>query len=248
MGARNHAKFSLLLVLATSLISAPAICSAQLLPADDFNGKSLDEWGLDYTQWAIKTGLGEQTLPNTFDGVRYLPPNFPGREFVAELTIPLGTPLLGSPFFIFGERYDDGTEDNPADPIIDMIFDETTIRATLNGSVVLEGTASAFPDRKSDISIFSQAIPYAEPRPVAPGVNAIAGTFAAGGIWTIFDMLPLGNHTLKTEFNSSFFGEDSFTYNITVVPEPSSLLLVGAGAIGWTMVARRRTAMLARRS
>ena len=29
----------------------------------DFSGKSLDEWGLDWSQWAIATGLGGQTLP-----------------------------------------------------------------------------------------------------------------------------------------------------------------------------------------
>src|SRR5687768_7513374 len=106
-----------LLVLTASLISVAATCRAQLLPPGDFQGKSLAEWTLDWSKWSIATGLGGQMLPDTMDGVRFLPPNFGGGDFVADLTIPQRTALLVSPFNVFGERYDNGIEDNPNDPI-----------------------------------------------------------------------------------------------------------------------------------
>ena len=63
------------------------------------------------------------------------------------------------------------------------------------------------------------------------------------GITTIYDTLPLGQHTIRNEYNSpGFFGGPfSFTYNITVVPEPASLLLAGAGGIALAITARRRS-------
>jgi hypothetical protein len=175
------------------------------------------------------------------DGVRYLPPNFPDSPRAFNVTVPQGTALLVPPFFVVGESYDNGTADDPADPIIDEIFEGTTIKSTLDGSVVLEGLTTAFPARKSGVAPFPQPIPYTNPRPVGPGVNAIASTFAAGGIWTIFDGLPVGNHTLQNEFDSDFFGQESFTYNITVVPEPAAGALAGiASVVGLGFAVRGR--------
>jgi hypothetical protein len=229
-----------LFLLTASLILDRATCNAQLLPPGDFQGKSLDEWTLDWSQWAIATGLGEQTLPDIVDGVRYLPPNFGGGDFVADLTIPQ-EPLLVSPFFVFGERYDNGTEDNPNDPVLDAIFDDATIKTTFDGTVLLEGAASSFPDRLTDVTVFSQPIPYAEPQPRGPGVNAVAALFAVG-IGTMYDNLPFGEHTIQNVYTSpNFFGGPySFTYNITVVPEPACLLSVGVGTLGLFGCGRRR--------
>jgi hypothetical protein len=217
----------------------PAKCGAQLLPPGDFNGKSLDQWGLDYIQWAIATGLGGQTLPDTVNGARYLPTDFGVGDFAADVTIQQGTALVRSPFFVFGERYDDGTEDNPADPILDTIFEGTTVRAAFDGSVVLEGLASAFPERKFGVTVFPAPIPYANPVPRGPGLNAVAALFGVG-ITTIYDGLTLGEHTIRDEFNSNFFGVRSFTYNITVVPEPATLTLLGTVTLAWIVCVRRR--------
>jgi hypothetical protein len=229
-----------LVVLSASLMLFPVSVKAQLLPPGDFRGKSLDEWGLDWAQWGVATGLGGQTLPDTVDGVRYLPPNFGGGDFVTDVTIREGTPIVVAPFFVSGERYDDGSEDNPADPILGTIFEETTFRSTFDGNVVLEGSASDFPERTSDVTVFSQPILYTTPQPRGPELNAVAAIFGKG-LTTIFDGLPLGEHTLRNEFDSSFFGQASFTYNITVVPEPSTIVLLGSVTLGsFVLFGRRR--------
>ena len=188
-------------------------CSAQLVPPGDFRGKSHDQWGLEYTQWAIATRLGGQALPDSLDGVRYLPWIIAGES--ADLTITQGTALLGTSFFLYGERYDNGTEDHPDDPIINQILEQSIIHTRFDGNVVLEGRASQFPERRFGVTVFPEPIPFAQPQPRGFGVNSVAAIFGVG-ITTIFDMLPLGQHTIRTEDSSS----SGFTYNITVVPIP----------------------------
>jgi hypothetical protein len=229
-----------LLVLTAFLILLPTIVTAQLLPPGDFQGKSLDEWTIDWSKWSIATGLGGQTLPDTVDGVKFLPPNFGGGDFVANLTIPQGTALMVSPFFLFGERYQNGAEDNPDDPIIDQIFEETTFRTTFDGTVLLQGQASDFPDRLSEVVVFPEPIPYTEPQERGE-FDSIAAIFGVG-IGTIFSNLPLGQHTIRNEHDPpDFLGPPaSFTYNITVVPEPASLTLLGSVMAGWITCTRRR--------
>jgi hypothetical protein len=246
MKAQHRGLVISLLILSASMV-APAICRAQLLPPGDFNGKSLEEWTLDWSEWAIATGLGEQMLPDTVDGVKYLPPNFGGGDFVTNLTVSRNTPLLVSPFFVFGERYDNGTEDNPNDPIIDQIMDDAMIRTTFDGNVLLEGQASDFPERTFGVTVFSEPIAYAEPQPRGPGVNAVAALFGIG-IGTMYANLPLGEHTIRNVYTSpNFFGGPfSFTYNITVVPEPANLILVGIGALALSGCGRRRGSRAAR--
>jgi hypothetical protein len=229
------------MVLTTSLMFDPASASAQLLPPGDFQGKSLDEWGLDYTQWAIATGLGGQTLPDTVDGVTFLPPNFGGGDFAADLTISQGTALVVAPFFLFGERYENGAEDNPDDPIIDQIFEQTTMRTTLDGSVLLEGAASGFPERMFGVTVFPAPIPYTEPQERGE-FDSIAAIFGVG-VLTIYSNPPLGEHTIRNEHvPPDFLGPPaSFTYNISVVPEPATLMLSGmVSVVGWAASARVR--------
>jgi hypothetical protein len=230
-----------LLVLTACLTLAPALCRAQLLPPGDFNGKSLDEWTLDWGEWAIRIApdLGGQTLPDTVNGVRYLSPNY-GSVFVQDLTIPQGTAVVLSPYFIFGESYDDGTQDMPSDIADFMLFENATIRTTLNGSVVLEGLASNFPERKTSIRTFSEPIAYVVPQNRG-NHNATAAIFEQG-IGAMFE-LPIGEHTIMNVYSSNFFGGPfSATYNITVVPEPSTLVLLGSVMVGQLACLRRNPA------
>ena len=219
-------------VIAAASMLVPAIGNAQLVPAGDFHGKSLDDWGLDWIQWGLKTGLGGQVLPDTFDGVRYLPPNL-GSTFVSDVTIQQGTPLVFSPFLVFGEKYDNGTQDDPNDPVLEQIFDSTTIQTKFDGTVVLQGGANTFPDRKYGPTVFPAAIPYASPQPRGPGLNSTAAIFGIG-LTAIFDGLPLGQHTILNVYDAPFFGGTfSSTYNITVVPEPAGFILLGMAALGF---------------
>jgi hypothetical protein len=239
---RRHPRFVVpLVVLAAGWMFIPENCGAQLLPPGDFNGKSLVQWGLDYAQWAQPSTLPEGVVvvdpsrPDTVDGVRYLPVGeFSIRDFTANVAIQPGTAIFGSPFFIFGEGYDDGHEDDPADPIVQMILDDTTVRTTLDGVVVLEGTPSSLSERQFGPSDFPEPIPYTTPQQRGPDGSPLGeGLFAVASVWTtgigtMFANLSRGEHTLRNEFNSEFFGGAySSTYTITVVPEPATGVLVG---------------------
>jgi hypothetical protein len=227
------------LVLTVTLLCVPATCRAQLLPPGDFNGKSLEEWTLDWGEWSIATGLGGQTLPDTVDGVRYLPPNL-GNVFVADLTIQQGTAVVFSPYFVFGETYDAGSDDLPSDIADFMLFENATFETSFDGSVVLDGLASAFPARKTGVRSFAQPILYAVPQDRG-GRNAIGAIFEQG-LGAMFE-LPLGQHTIMNVYESTFFGGPfSATYNITVVPEPASFILIGIGALALVGCVRRRRA------
>ena len=222
-----------LLVLIAFVTCVPATCSAQLVAPGDFRGKSLAQWTFDWTEWGLKTGLGGQTLPDTVDGVRYLPPNL-GSTFVTSLTIQQGTAVVFAPFIVFGENYDNGTSDNPADPILNDIFADVTIQTMFDGATVLQGSGDAFPDRKYGPTSFAAPIVYTDPQPRGPGLNSVAAIFGLG-IGAIFDPLPLGQHTIKNVYTSNFFGGTfSATYNITVIPEPSTfaLLIISTIALG----------------
>jgi hypothetical protein len=228
-------------ILAVTGMFVPVTCRAQLLPPGDYNGKSLDEWTLDWGEWAIRTYDAGQTLPDTVDGVRYGPPSPPGAiEFFADLTLPQGTAFMFSPFVVYGERYEDGSED-PVSAIDEfMLFETATIQVSLNGNVVLEGLASDFPDRKTGVRTFSEPIAYLEPQDRG-GINAVASIFEQG-IGTMFT-LPVGEHTITNVLESEFFGGPfTSTYNITVVPEPASLISLTIGAVAmWCCGRRLRT-------
>jgi hypothetical protein len=226
--------------LATAWMFVSANCSAQLLPPGDFNGKSFQQWGLDYGMWSAPlTGpdfiVPDPSRQDTVNGVRYLPVTAFGiKEFSTNLTITPGTALFGSPFSFFGERYDDGHADDPTDAVIPMILDQTTVRATLDGVVVLDGTARSLSARQFGPSYFPVPIAYTEPQqrgpdgsPLGQGLYAVASAWTLG-IGTMYANLPRGEHTLRHEFNSEFFGGAySNTYHISVVPEPATLMLVG---------------------
>jgi hypothetical protein len=242
---RQHRWFAFpLIVLSASWTLAPAPSRAQLVPPGVFRGKSLAQWSFDWSEWALRTGLGGQTLPDTVDGVRYLPPNL-GETFVTNLTISQGTAVAFSPFIVFGENYDIGGSDDPNDPILNDIFAGATFQTKFDGATVLEGATNAFPARMFGPTSFASPIAYATPQPRGPGVNSTAAIFVLG-LGEIFDPLPLGQHTIQNTYTSNFFGGPySATYNITVVPEPGG---IAAGCMGvLCLVNARRRARSSRR-
>jgi hypothetical protein len=232
----------------------PPNCNAQLLPPGDYNGKSFNQWGVDYTEWGAPLTAPGFILPDpsrqdTVNGVRYLPVVGPEiRDYVTNLTITPGTALFGSPFSFSGERYDDGHEDNPADPLIQTILDGATVRVILDGVVLLDGTASSLAARQFGPTRFPQLIPYTSPQqrgpdgsPLGQGLFAVASAWTQG-IGTMYSALPRGQHTLRHEYDSEFFGGAySSTYHISVVPEPATLMLSGlVSVVGWAASVRGR--------
>jgi hypothetical protein len=168
------------------------------------------------------------------------------RDFTANVTIQEGTAIFGAPFFFYGERYDDGHEDDPADPIVGSLLEDTTMRTTLDDVVVLEGTAGLMTDRQFGISRFPEPIAYVVPQQRGPDGSPLGeGLFSTASVWTagfgtMFTNLSLGEHTLRHEYESEFFGGAySSTYHIRVVPEPNSLVLFGALLVGWSVSVRR---------
>ena len=211
-------------------LASPHSAHAGLVPAGDFQGKSLSDWGVDYSVWAFKFAFGVPPAPSdTIDGARALPPSFDGGDFVTNLTIGEGTPIVGAPLFLGGHRYDDGTSDldiPDLDNVIHSIFEDISFTTTLDGVVVLEGKVTDFPDRLFGPSAVLDPVVYATPFP-----SGALELVVVAGITTIFDDLAVGQHTIVNAYEG--FGTASYTYNITVVPvpEPASVVTIGSAAM-----------------
>jgi len=212
---------NLSLVMGVLLLAETAALSGKpgALPGQaKFRGKSLVEWSVLASEWQVASGLGDASnLSDTVQGVRFLPPTIGGGEFEFNVTLEAGTALELSSFFVFGEQYDNGTEDDPADPIIPLIFETTSVETILDGRVVLEGITSDFEDLFFGPVPFDEPIAYSVPQPRGPGLNAVAATFVAG-VGNVYPPLPVGKHTLENTIDSLFFGPTHVIYNITVVP------------------------------
>jgi hypothetical protein len=207
------------LLCAFLLTSSTADSSHRVLvpPNVNFRGLSLEEWNILALEWQIAELLGDPSgLSDTVRGVRFLPIS-DGAEAEFEVTLVEGTPFVSSPFAIWGELYDDGSQDSPDDPIISEFLETSDIETILNGEVVLQGTAADFTRRLFGPTFFDEPIPYNEPQPRGPGLNAVAALFAFG-VGAVYQPLPVGEHTLEQTVDSDLFGVTRITYNITVVP------------------------------
>jgi hypothetical protein len=199
------------------------LAPAPLMPPQSHAfGKSLEEWGVLYSRWAIDPELvgGETGLSDTVGRVRFLPTVLDDTgSFEFSVKLRPGTPFVVLPFFVYGERYDDPAvpDDTPQDVIDLRIFETADIQTVLDGRVVLEGTGTELARFMFGPVFFDEPLVYAEPQPRGPDLNATAALFVQG-IATVFHPLPVGQHTLVTTVQSEFFGDFQFTYHIKVSP------------------------------
>ena len=193
--------------------------SSLLPPNAKFRGQTFDAWNVLATEWTIATGLGGQDLPNTIDGMRFLSGAFSPGVYEFDVEIEAGTGIVFPSSFVFGELYEDGTEDDPvalAD-LIEFLNETTTIETSFDGKVVLEGTANELEAFQYGVEYFDEPVYYTEPQPRdgAPDAVAALWTFGTGSVYT---PTSVGEHTLVSVVNSDVFGEFTYIYHITVVP------------------------------
>jgi hypothetical protein len=229
-----------------ALIGARAEAGPLYDPTEVVNGKTFEQWNVLWSQRVIEMGPGGGTsIPGVVDGVALFPaPTSPG-AYIFDVTLLPGASFVSSPFFVFGESFDDpAVPDDTPQLIVDLdLFGTAQMTVSLDGSDVLGGTGTELAAYMFGPTYFDDPIQYAQPQyrfDDADGnpVNAVSALFVQG-IGTIFRPLSVGNHTVRNVLHSPFFGDFDLTYNIRVVPEPSSVLLMGVGALGLAAVRLR---------
>ena len=226
---RTIMKRSVVLLVALLVVGlAPALAHAKdgksplMPPQSHAFGKSFEQWNMLQTQWAIASGLGGDTkLSDTVGKVRLLPGSFVDRSPVFNITLRPGTPFVASPFFVFGERYDDPAvpDDDPEalEAFLDQDFATTKIKTVLDGRVLLDGTGSELKHFWFGPAYFAEPIVYATPVPRGENLNAVAALWVRG-IGSVYHPLPVGKHTLVYRVQSEVFGDFHFTYHLKVSP------------------------------
>jgi hypothetical protein len=239
---RNNIESRLLCGLGLLLLmgTTPAFAQSGLLPPDVvYQGRTLDEWFVLHAKWSLATELGDPSgLSDTLDGVRFLFHPHVGPDLEVDVTLPAGTAIAMLNWAVNGERYSDGSQDNPADQIIADIRDDAAFQTILDGNVVLQGQVADHLNRYTEPSFFDQPVAYNQPQPRGP-VDAVAGiwTFGVGGLYT----LPVGQHTLENIVQFSILGPaPHMTYHITVVPEPTSLMIFSTAVLAGICSYRKR--------
>lgn len=208
-----------LIAIVTGTADNVATAGDPLPPDADVKGMSLAEWTVIQNEWAIAEDLGGGTdSPDTISRMRLLPGAFGGGDFEIDVVVPSGTGIVSSPWFAFGELYEDGTSDDPdalAD-VIAFIFAERTVDVWLDGELVQSGTLNELIDFTYGPTYFDEPIPYAEPQDRGPGFPAAVGAIWTVGIGGLYGPLAPGEHTLVVMTDGPFFGPTNVIYNIEV--------------------------------
>jgi hypothetical protein len=216
---------AVLLLLALDAVFAPAPSHGQgglsplVPPQSNAFGKSFEEWNVLQTQRLLEVGFGGTNPSDTVRGVRLLPGDVVNKTPVFQITLPPGTPFVASPFFVFGERYDNAPDDDPValKPVLDEIFATAEIQIVLDGQVLLEGSGTDLKRFRFGPVFLDQPVVYAQPQPRGENLNALAALWVMG-IGAVYHPLPIGEHTLVYTVHSEAFGDFLFTYHITVSP------------------------------
>jgi hypothetical protein len=204
-------------VLFIALGSITPSSLAQLVqPNSHAYGKSFEEWNVLFAQRAIEEGLGEGSeIDETVGRVRLLPGSLYTGPFEFDVTLPPGTPFVAPAVWLFGETYDNGTEDDPFDPFIVDVFENFEVLLVFDGEVLMDDTVAELERFQFGPVYFDEPLVYSEPLPRGPGVNATSAIWTEG-LGSVFHPLPPGEHTLVQVFDSEFFGHVEYRYNITV--------------------------------
>ena len=148
---RRTASVSLIMLMGVSFASVPSLGdgdqSPLMPPQSQAFGKSFEEWNVLWTQRSLEENLGGGTdIPNTVGRVRLLPGDVGNPSPVFDVTLPPGTPFVATPFFVYGERYDDPNvpDDDPIAlaSVLQQIFADVQVQIVLDGRVLLEGTGA----------------------------------------------------------------------------------------------------------
>ena len=204
-----------IVVSVVTLLSIVTTTTAQQpLPADAaLRGKTLPEWSQLHNEWAIATDLGGATLPNTVDGMRFLPFGFGGGDFEFDVSVAPGTGFVSAPWFAFGELYEDGSFDDPSDPfligLLEFIFENRTVDVWLDGDLVQSGTVAELINYTYGPAFFDTPIFYS-----APGASVAA--LWSVGVGGVYHPMPAGEHTMVVFTDGPIFGPTMMTYHITV--------------------------------
>jgi hypothetical protein len=219
---------AVVLLAATFVVLAPAVSRGQgtsplLPPQSHAFGKSFEEWNVLQMQWAIAAGLGRNTnLSDTVRGVRLLPGEFVLQTPVFDITLSPGTPFVASPFFVYGERYDDPNvpDDDPTAlaSLLAQIFATAQVQIVLDGRVRLEGSGADLKRFIVGPAFLVEPIVYAQPQPRGENLNSVAALWVMG-FGAVYHPLPVGRHTLVNTVQTEVFGNFQFTYHITVSPK-----------------------------
>jgi hypothetical protein len=215
--ARTSMLVAGLIIATVSGVGYPLVKAGQPLPpAAKYRGMTVAEWSVLQNEWAIATGLGEGTdYPDTIKKVQFLPGSFGGGDFDFDVSVGKGNAIAFSPWFAFGEIYNDGTPpDDPEDPfladLIDVIFMERTVDVWLDGELVQSGTLDELGNYAYGPTFFDEPILYADQ--TGPAVGAIWTV----GVGSVYHPLTPGEHTLVVMTDGPFFGPTNTVYNITV--------------------------------
>ena len=119
------------------------------------------------------------------------------------------------------EGYDDPNvpDDDPDElaPFLDPILATTSVKITLDGRVLLNGTGEQLDPYLIGPTYFDEPIVYATPLPRG-GPNAVEALWVLG-FGAMFRALPPGEHTLVFDVDTTFPNPYTYTYFITVAPK-----------------------------
>jgi hypothetical protein len=214
---------SMILISGMSLVIAGDDCGPLVPPRAPFRGLSFEEWNVLWSRRTIELNFTEATnVPETLNKVRFLPSVVTPGSYEFEVALPTGTGFVTSPFFIYGERFDDPAVPDDTPQLIDdlQLFETANIQVILDGRVLLDGTGADLDRWHFGPTYFRRPIVYDEPQfrfndEDGEPVNAVKALFVEG-IGTVYHPLSRGRHTLIQHVSSPFFGEFHYTYHLNV--------------------------------